>query len=165
MADIKRSRSHRGASSFESILDSLRDYTMQAEELSRLTERHKARFFLVGYLLVSSSLFSVALSLYIFSRIDENSALIKSALSIFLVISIVGLPITAASARRRFHQYKNDLRRSIDSLSRTMRIASQITDHAALDQIELALIQLRLKEAEIAITHAFSVLHENKSSE
>lgn len=158
MANSLRIRPGRGLSGIDAMLESLRDYTYQTEELARLIERQRSRIVLVGYLLFSYLLLAATISFYIWSRIESHDATLRIILGAFAAITFVGMPSIVVSAINRYFQYKNDLLRSISRLSDTMRFISQVREHVEGDRIEAAVLELRLKEADSVLEHAERVV-------
>lgn len=149
----------RGLTSIDAMVESLRDYTFQAEELARLAERQRSRMLLVGYLLFSYLFFVATISIYVWSRIDTHDAALRIALGGFAALTFAGLPLLILNAFNRYSQYKRELQRTISRLSDTIRIISQVRDHVEGDKLEATVLDLRLREADAVLEHAERVLH------
>jgi glucan phosphoethanolaminetransferase (alkaline phosphatase superfamily) len=149
-----KDRSGKPAQSVESLLESLKEYTFRVAELTRVVESQRTSTVLVGYVLISIAFLISLVAVFILEKTDFKDQIVSVLLSVFVLISVCGIPILVYRAILRSRQHRTDLRRAMSRLMTTMSFASQIKDHIEFERLDDLLINMHLLEADEALSYA-----------
>jgi hypothetical protein len=136
----------------------MQEYTLKVSDISRQVERAKTRLMLIAYLSFCLVWIIYLITSFVRQRLDPTDDFIRIGMYGFFIISVFWLPVIMYANWRRERQHRLGLARAARCLVVTMRYASQIKDHLALERLEGMMLEMHLREAEDALNQSARLL-------